>query len=71
MAAIDALVAAGKMPDVTVKLILDGEEERGSPTLAGVLDQVADDLVADVMLFAMAPCISRGADSSYWGSEAV
>jgi acetylornithine deacetylase/succinyl-diaminopimelate desuccinylase-like protein len=35
MAAIDALVAADKMPDVTVKLILDGEEERGSPTLAG------------------------------------
>ena len=60
MAAIDALVAAGKMPDVTVKLILDGEEERGSPTLAGVLEQVADDLVADVMLFCDGPMHQSG-----------
>ena len=60
MAAIDALVAANKMPDITVKLILDGEEERGSPTLAGVLDQVADDLVADVMLFCDGPMHQSG-----------
>ena len=60
MAAIDALVAAGKMPDVTVKLILDGEEERGSPTLAGVLEQIADDLVADVMLFCDGPMHQSG-----------
>ncbi len=37
MAAIDALTAAGAMPDITITLFLDGEEERGSPTLAGVL----------------------------------
>jgi acetylornithine deacetylase/succinyl-diaminopimelate desuccinylase-like protein len=60
MAAIDALVAADKMPDVTVKLILDGEEERGSPTLAGVLDQIAGDLVADVMLFCDGPMHQSG-----------
>ena len=60
MAAIDALVAAGKMPDVTVKLILDGEEERGSPTLEGVLEKVADDLVADVMLFCDGPMHQSG-----------
>ena len=60
MAAIDALVAAGKMPDITVKLILDGEEERGSPTLAGVLEQVADDLAADVMLFCDGPMHQSG-----------
>lgn len=55
MAAIDALEQAGAMPDITIKLILDGEEERGSPTLAGILDQVKDDLAADVMLFCDGP----------------
>ena len=55
MAAIDALVAGDNMPDITIKLILDGEEERGSPTLAGVLDQIKDKLDADVMLFCDGP----------------
>ena len=60
MAAIDALVAANAMPDITIKLLLDGEEERGSPTLAGVLEQVADDLEADVMLFCDGPMHQSG-----------
>ncbi|WP_240624467.1 M20/M25/M40 family metallo-hydrolase [Chromatocurvus halotolerans] len=55
MAAIDALTAAGAMPDVGIKLFLDGEEERGSPTLAGVLEQVGEDLDADVLLFCDGP----------------
>jgi acetylornithine deacetylase/succinyl-diaminopimelate desuccinylase-like protein len=55
MAAIDALTAAGNMPDVGIKLFLDGEEERGSPTLAGILAQVGDDLSADVLLFCDGP----------------
>lgn len=55
MAAIDALVAAKAMPDINIKLILDGEEERGSPTLGGVLEQVADELGADVLLFCDGP----------------
>lgn len=55
MAAIDALSNAGVMPDITIKLILDGEEERGSPTLAQVLDKAAPDLDADVLLFCDGP----------------
>jgi acetylornithine deacetylase/succinyl-diaminopimelate desuccinylase-like protein len=55
MTAIDALTAADAMPDVGIKLFLDGEEERGSPTLAGVLEQVGDDLDADVLLFCDGP----------------
>jgi acetylornithine deacetylase/succinyl-diaminopimelate desuccinylase-like protein len=55
MAAIDALTAAGAMPDIGIKLILDGEEERGSPSLAGILEQVGDDLDADVLLFCDGP----------------
>lgn len=60
MAAIDALVAADEMPDITIKLFLDGEEERGSPTLAGVLAKVADDLAADLMLFCDGPMHQSG-----------
>ena len=60
MAAIDALTAAGTMPDITIKLFLDGEEERGSPTLAGVLAKVSDDLSADIMLFCDGPMHQSG-----------
>ena len=60
MTAIDALTAAGAMPDITIKLFLDGEEERGSPTLAGVLAKVADDLSADLMLFCDGPMHQSG-----------
>lgn len=54
-AALDALAAAGITPSVNVKLILDGEEEFGSPTLAGVLAEHADKLDADVLLFCDGP----------------
>ena len=40
---------------MNVKLILDGEEEFGSPTLAGVLAEHADKLDADVLLFCDGP----------------
>jgi len=55
MAAIDALTRADAMPDVGIKLFLDGEEERGSPTLGKILEQVGDDLDADVLLFCDGP----------------
>lgn len=55
MAAIDALARAQAMPDVGIKLFLDGEEERGSPTLGRVLEQVAGELDADVLLFCDGP----------------
>lgn len=60
MAAIDALTAADAMPDITIKLFLDGEEERGSPTLAGVLAKVSEELSADIMLFCDGPMHQSG-----------
>jgi acetylornithine deacetylase/succinyl-diaminopimelate desuccinylase-like protein len=54
-AALDALDAAGIAPSINLKLILDGEEEAGSPTLARILEQHADKLRADVMLFCDGP----------------
>jgi len=54
-AALDALDAAGIAPSVNLKLFLDGEEEAGSPTLAGILESHADRLKADLMLFCDGP----------------
>jgi acetylornithine deacetylase/succinyl-diaminopimelate desuccinylase-like protein len=55
MAALDALDDAGIAPAVNIKLILDGEEEIGSPTLGKVLAAHGDSLAADLMLFCDGP----------------
>ncbi|PCI64476.1 MAG: peptidase M20 [Kordiimonadales bacterium] len=55
MAAIDSLEAAGKALSVNIKLILDGEEEAGSPSLDGILHAHAAWLKADLMLFCDGP----------------
>jgi acetylornithine deacetylase/succinyl-diaminopimelate desuccinylase-like protein len=54
-AALDALDAAGIAPSVNLKLILDGEEEAGSPTLAAILEAHGARLDADLMLFCDGP----------------
>ncbi len=55
MHAIDALERAQIPVTVNIKLILDGEEEVGSPTLEQILATHADKLDADVMLFCDGP----------------
>ena len=83
MAAIDALTAAGLQPVVNIKLLLDGEEEFGSPTLAAVLEKYGDLLATDLMLFCDGPMHqslvycghlvynrhNRKVDGSYLGGE--
>lgn len=55
MAAIDALKAAGLSPSVNIKLILDGEEEAGSPSLNKIIEKYGHLLKADLMLFCDGP----------------
>jgi len=55
MAALDGLEAAGIEPSVNIKLLLDGEEEAGSPTLAAVLQAHGQKLDTDLMLFCDGP----------------
>lgn len=59
-AALDAMDAAGLTPSVNIKLILDGEEEIGSPTLPQVLAKHAETLAADLMLFCDGPMHQSG-----------
>jgi acetylornithine deacetylase/succinyl-diaminopimelate desuccinylase-like protein len=49
--ALAAHVAVHGGPAVNIRLLVDGEEELGSPHLAEVLEAHADDLAADLVLF--------------------
>lgn len=60
MAALDAMEANGTLPSINIRLILDGEEEIGSPTLAKILAQHRDALTADLILFCDAPMHQSG-----------
>ncbi len=55
LAAVDALDAAGIVPSVTIKLVIDGEEERGSPHIAEILRANRDRLDADLWIFCDGP----------------
>lgn len=60
MHAIDAMASAGLDASVNVKLILDGEEEFGSPTVEDILKEHAEYLSADVLLFCDGPMHQSG-----------
>ena len=52
---LDALAANGINLSVNLKLLLDGEEERGSPTVGKIIDENRDLLDADLFLFCDGP----------------
>ena len=53
--ALDALAANGIDLSVNLKLLLDGEEERGSPTVGRLIDEYSGILDADLLLFCDGP----------------
>ncbi len=53
--ALDALAANNIDLTVNLKLLLDGEEERGSPTVGPLIDEHKDLLDADLLLFCDGP----------------
>lgn len=53
--ALDALRENGIPLSVNLKLLLDGEEERGSPTVGRILDENKDLFDADLLLFCDGP----------------
>lgn len=55
LAALDALKAAGAPPTVNVRVILDGEEEAGSPNLVPAIAKYRDKLNADLMVILDGP----------------
>ena len=67
MAALDAMEIAGVSPSINIKLILDGEEEKGSPTLKEILKQHGDKLRSDLILFCDAPLHQSGRRQLVYG----
>ncbi len=57
LAALDALDAAGIAPSINIKLLLDGEEERGSPHIAEILRSNIDLFAADLWVFCDGACL--------------
>jgi acetylornithine deacetylase/succinyl-diaminopimelate desuccinylase-like protein len=55
MTALDALDSAGLAPGINIKVLLDGEEERGSRHMAEILRANADRLAADLWVFCDGP----------------
>ena len=53
--ALDALAANGIELSVNLKVLLDGEEEQGSPTVARIIDTHRELLDADLLLFCDGP----------------
>jgi acetylornithine deacetylase/succinyl-diaminopimelate desuccinylase-like protein len=49
--AVRAIAAEAAAPPVNLKLLIDGEEETGSPNLAALLDEHADRVGADLVVF--------------------
>ena len=50
LAAVDALKAAGMEPELNIKVLLDSEEERGSPSIGIVAKAAQEELRADAMI---------------------
>jgi acetylornithine deacetylase/succinyl-diaminopimelate desuccinylase-like protein len=71
LAAIDALKAAGLSPSVNVRVILDGEEEAGSPSLVPAIRKYRDKLSADLMVILDGPQHSSGRPTIAYGARGI
>jgi acetylornithine deacetylase/succinyl-diaminopimelate desuccinylase-like protein len=65
--ALDALKAAGMTPASNIKVLLDGEEESGSPSLPAASRTLRDRLAADVTLMLDAPAHPSGRPTLVFG----
>jgi acetylornithine deacetylase/succinyl-diaminopimelate desuccinylase-like protein len=71
IAAWDALTEAGISPDYSVKIILDFEEEQGSPLLPAAVSQHKDKLAADLMLIMDGPRHTSNLPTLSYGARGI
>jgi acetylornithine deacetylase/succinyl-diaminopimelate desuccinylase-like protein len=69
LAALDALKANGLRPSSNIRIILDGEEEDGSPTLVPAIAKYRDKLTADVMFILDGPLHPSGRPTLVYGAR--
>jgi acetylornithine deacetylase/succinyl-diaminopimelate desuccinylase-like protein len=68
-AALDALTAAGRAPASTLRVILDGEEEDGSPSITAAIDRYRARLKADRMIILDGPTHENGKPTLSFGAR--
>ncbi|HSC28425.1 MAG TPA: M20/M25/M40 family metallo-hydrolase [Vicinamibacterales bacterium] len=70
-AALDALKAASLSPTANVRVILDGEEEAGSPSLVPAIGRYRPRLEADLMVILDGPIHSSGRPTIAYGARGI
>jgi acetylornithine deacetylase/succinyl-diaminopimelate desuccinylase-like protein len=69
LAAFDALKANGLQPSSNIRVILDGEEEAGSPSLVPAIAKYRDKLTADAMFILDGPLHPSGRPTLVYGAR--
>lgn len=70
-AAIDALKASSLAPSSNIKVILDGEEEAGSPSLVPAIGKYRSKLAADLMVILDGPQHGSGRPTIAYGARGI
>jgi acetylornithine deacetylase/succinyl-diaminopimelate desuccinylase-like protein len=71
LTAIDLLNAEGVAPSLNIKLILDSEEEMGSPSLAGVVASNRSLFAADALVILDGPAHASGRPTLVFGNRGI
>ncbi|HEY2829320.1 MAG TPA: M20/M25/M40 family metallo-hydrolase, partial [Thermoanaerobaculia bacterium] len=71
LAAIDSMKAAHIEPASRIRFVFEGEEEAGSPHLAGYLKQYANELRTDAWMICDGPVHQSGKLQLYYGARGV
>lgn len=71
MAALDALKQQGLPPATNIKILLDSEEEKGSPTLGQVIQEHLADLQADALLVLDGPMHASNRPTLVFGNRGI
>jgi acetylornithine deacetylase/succinyl-diaminopimelate desuccinylase-like protein len=68
-AALDALAAAGRAPGANLRVILDGEEEAGSPSISAAIGRYREKLAADLLIILDGPTHANGEPTLSFGAR--
>jgi acetylornithine deacetylase/succinyl-diaminopimelate desuccinylase-like protein len=71
LVALDALKAAGMTPSSNIRVILDGEEEDGSPSLVPAIERYRERLAADLLLIFDGPLHQSDRPTIVFGARGI
>ncbi len=71
LAALDAIAATGQVPNFHMKVIMDFEEELGSPHLPGAVEEYRDALAADMLIIFDGPMHASNLSTLTFGARGI